>query len=63
MGDMLVDDEMTPAMCRSHCDGKGNNYYATQVCCPFRDRVFGTRENDRAFFFLKFFRVPRPPCI
>ncbi len=30
MSDMLVDEGMTPAMCRSHC--AGNNYYATQVC-------------------------------
>ena len=32
MSDMYVDPGMTPAMCRGHCEGKGNNYYATQVC-------------------------------
>lgn len=31
MTDMLVDDGMTTAMCRSHCEGTGAEYYATQV--------------------------------
>lgn len=31
MDDMLTLDGMTPSVCRAHCEGKGNSYYATQV--------------------------------
>lgn len=29
--DMLVDDDMTTDLCRSHCEDNGAKYYATQV--------------------------------
>lgn len=31
MTDVLVDDDMTPVLCRSHCEDNGAQYYATQV--------------------------------
>ncbi|CAN0423325.1 unnamed protein product, partial [Hapterophycus canaliculatus] len=30
MTDMLVDNDMTPDLCRSHCEDNGASYYATQ---------------------------------
>lgn len=36
MTDMFVDNDMTPNLCRSHCEDNGASYYATQVrlCAP-----------------------------
>lgn len=31
MTDMIAKDNMTPAVCRTHCEGLGAMYYATQV--------------------------------
>lgn len=39
MTDMLVDENMTTAICRSHCEGTGAEYYATQVCSLCGERV------------------------
>lgn len=40
MTNMLVDNGMTTAFCRSHCEGTGSKYYATQVgVCVCRGRV------------------------
>lgn len=45
MSDMLVDPDMTQAVCRTHCEGLDSMYYATQVggvCVGGRGGVVAT---------------------
>lgn len=31
MGDMIIQDDMTPGVCREHCLNRSAKYYGTQV--------------------------------